>query len=423
MARGADDGRDSVLPPSGAAPLLAGTSAMGGGGRRFLILAVLIALGVLTCAGCRPVQESGVVPSPEPLEPTLAPTSTPSPEPLVPTPVGRTAGMEAAQDVSATPSSLASLPVVPPRGRERFGVGVPAGAAGPIADYDVERLGIGWYLNWWVEIDPPRPESVAFWQMVRLSEEGYQPDPTTIRAAAEANPGSVWLIGNEPDVLWQDNTTPERYAELYHELYHLLKSADPTCQVAIGGVAQPTPLRLAYLDRVLSAYQARYAEPMPVDVWNVHNFVLREERDSWGVGIPPGMDAATGVLYEIEDHDDLEAFQSQILAFRQWMAERGQRDRPLVVSEYGVLMPPDYGFDEARVQAFMYATFDFFLTATDEKAGYPQDDNRLVQWWAWYSLADTVYPTGNLFDLETKTVTPLGAAFAHYVPPDGSGGR
>ncbi|HID61966.1 MAG TPA: hypothetical protein EYP49_04405 [Anaerolineae bacterium] len=163
--------------------------------------------------------------------------------------------------------------------------------------------------------------------------------------------------------------------------------------------------------------------PVPeMDVWNVHNFLLREERDSWGVGIPPGLDATAGVLYEIEDHDDLEAFQSQILAFRRWMAERGQRDRPLVVSEYGIVMPPDYGFDQARVQAFLHATFDYFLTATDDALGYPQDGNRLVQWWAWYSLADTVYPTGNLFDPETKTVTPLGAAFARYVPPEGGAG-
>ena len=394
--------------------LLPGTSALGEAGKRFLVLAPLIALVVLGCAGCVPVQGGSV---------SSLPTSTPSPEPLVPTSVGRTVGMEADQDVPAIPSSLASLSAAPPPGRERFGVGVPAGAAGPITDYAVEQLGIGWYLNWWVEVNPHRPDGVAFWQMIRVSEEGYRPGPMAICAAAEANPGSVWLIGNEPDVLWQDNTTPERYAELYHELYHLLKSADPACRVAIGGVAQPTPLRLLYLDRVLLAYQTRHGEPMPVDIWNVHNFVLREERDSWGVDIPPGMDASVGVLYEIKDHDDLEAFESQVLNFRRWMAERGQRDRPLVISEYGILMPPDYGFDEARVQAFMYATFDFFLTATDEKVGYPQDDNRLVQWWAWYSLADTVYPTGNLFNPETKAIMPLGAAFAHYVPPEDSDGR
>lgn len=230
--------------------------------KSFLILALLIAVVVFGWAGCDSVQEGSLGSSP---------TSTPSPEPLVPTPVGRTSSMETDQDVSATSLPLVSLPAVPPQGRERFGVGVPLGSAGSIADYAVERLGIGWYLNWWVEVSPPRPERVAFWQMIRVSEKGYQPDPATIRAAAEANPGSMWLVGNEPDVTWQDNTTPERYAERYHELYHLLKSADPTCWVAIGGVAQPTPLRLAYLDRILSAYQAHYGEPMPVDVWNVHN--------------------------------------------------------------------------------------------------------------------------------------------------------
>jgi hypothetical protein len=251
----------------------------------------------------------------------------------------------------------------------------------------------------------------------------YRPDAGTIQAAAAANPGSTWLIGNEPDVIWQDNTTPERYAELYHELYHLLKDADPTCRVAIAGVSQPTPLRLAYLERALDAYQGRYGEPMPVDVWNVHGFVLREERNSWGVGIPPGFDDDAGLLYEIEDHDDLDLFRGQVLAFRRWMADHGQRDRPLVLSEYGILMPPEYGYDEARVEAFMVATFDYFLTATDDRVGYPRDGNRLVQWWAWYSLADTTYPTGNLFDPETKALTSLGSAFARYAPPGSGDGR
>jgi hypothetical protein len=300
-------------------------------------------------------------------------------------------------------------------------VGVPV-EGGSIADYPVQGLGIGWYLNWGVEVSPTRPGGLAFWQMVRVSGSqargaGYRPDAGTIQAAAAANPGSTWLIGNEPDVAWQDNTTPERYAELYHELYQLIKSIDPTCQIAIAGISQPTPLRLAYLEQVLDAYRDRYGQPMPVDVWNVHGFVLREERDSWGVGIPPGSDATAGVLYEIEDHGDLEAFQNQIVAFRRWMAEHGQRDRPLVLSEFGILMPADYGFGPVQVQAYLYATLDYLSTATDEQIGYPQDGHRLVQWWAWYSLADTVYPTSSLFDPETKALTDLGRAFTVYEPP------
>jgi hypothetical protein len=251
--------------------------------------------------------------------------------------------------------------------------------------------------------------------MVRVAEDGFRPESEVLRAAASANPGGIWLIGNEPDVRWQDNTTPERYAVLYHEIYHLIKEADPASRMAIGGVSQPTPLRLAYLERVLTTYEERFGEPMPVDVWNVHNFILREERDSWGVDIPPGMDADTGVLREIDDHDDMDIFRSQIVAFRRWLADHGQRDRPLVVSEYGILMPSDYGFDDERVQAFMHATFDLFLTAVDGEVGYPADDNRLVQWWNWFSLESHIYPTGNLCDTLSGTPTDIGAAFARYV--------
>ena len=353
---------------------------------------LLLILFTLLCAGCQPSLQLS-----------------PSPEPLVPTPPVSSATQQPLSTVD-----LSRLPATAPEGRDRFGVGVPVG---PITDYATDRIGIGWYLNWRVEPDPPQPGGIDFWQMVRVSEEGYRPNADDIRAAAESNPGSIWVIGNEPDVVWQDNVEPERYAEIYHELYLLLKESDPSCSIAIGGVSQPTPLRLEYLDRVLSAYEEQFGEPIKVDIWNIHGFILREEAGSWGVGIPPGFNDEAGILYEIQDHDDLRAFQDHVLAFRRWMAERGQRDRPLVVSEYGIVMPWDYGFETERVQEFMVATFDYFLTAADPEVGYPEDENRLVQWWAWYSLADTVYPTGNLFDPSTRAPTPLGEAFATYSPP------
>jgi len=376
-------------------------------------LALLITLGLSLGAACA----DGTTPSDAPCG--IAQPSPYAGEPLVPTATAAQGAAAAARPTAATPASpQAEGTTIPqePAGRERFGAGV---ALAPITDYPVEQLGIGWYLNWGVRLSPAQPDGADFWQMVRVSEEGFVPDAETIRAAAIANPGSFWLIGNEPDVRWQDNTTPEHYAVQYHDLYGILKSADATCQVVIGGVSQPTPLRLAYLDRVLSSYETRYGEPMPVDVWNVHNFILREERNSWGVGIPPGMDAEAGTLYEIEDHDDMTIFGEQLVAFRRWMSEHGQRDKPLVISEYGILMPEDYGFGLDRVREFMEATFDVFLTTKDEATGYSDDDNRLVQWWCWYSLAapDDYYPTGNLFDPETRLLTPLGAAFAAYNGP------
>jgi hypothetical protein len=295
--------------------------------------------------------------------------------------------------------------------RQRLGV---CAAGIPVTKDVVAQLGFGWYLDWTASPDRYRSAEVEYVPMIRLQEGKVKPSGQALLAAVDAQPGALWLVGNEPDVKWQDNVAAEAYAQMYHDLYYQLKGRDPTCRVAIGGVSQPTPLRLRYLDQILAAYQARYGEPMPVDVWNVHNFILREERDSWGVDIPPGMPDQTGRLRDIADHDGMEIFRQQIVAFRQWMKERGQQDKPLVITEYGILMPTDYGFPPERVEQFMLATFDYFETAADPGLGYPADGYRLVQRWCWFSLADERYPTGNLASPGSGALTPLGQAFRDF---------
>ena len=292
-----------------------------------------------------------------------------------------------------------------------------AGLVAPQADierYDAARLGAGWYLTGVTAPVPPRPGNMEFAQLVEVLGSSFQPDTSTLQQVARGNLGALWLVGNEPDVIWQDNATPREYAQVYHDVYHLLKQADPSAQVAIGGVSQVTPLRLRYLDAVLAAYEEVYLQPMPVDVWNIHLAILREERGAWGVDIPPGIPDDTGVLYEIEDNGNVEILKSQVKMFRRWMAQQEARDKPLIVTEFSVLMPPEYGFPPERVEAFMIAAFDFLMSENDEDVGYPPDGNRLVQRWAWYSVADSVYSTGNLFDPDTGQITALGEAFAAY---------
>jgi hypothetical protein len=331
--------------------------------------------------------------SPQPAQP-----SAPSPSP--------TAVAPPAPLLTPSPGDLYSL-------RQRLGVGLGGGLGGQ-GQALANLLGFGWYVDWAVRAEAFRTAEVEYVPMIRLSDGRVTPDREGLLRAIVTLPGALWLIGNEPDVKWQDNVSPEVYAELYHDLYALLKEQDPSCQVAIGGVSQPTPLRLRYLDRILQAYHERYGQPMPVDVWNVHNFILREERDSWGVDIPPGMDDATGQLYEIADHDDLGIFRQQIVDFRHWMKERGQQEKPLIVTEYGILMPAEYGFPLDAVERFMLGSFEFFRTASDPSLGYPDDGYRLVQRWCWFSLVDARYPTGNLVHSVDGRLTPLGEAFAGY---------
>ena len=339
-----------------------------------------------------------------PSSPSQTPTPTASPTITI------TITATVAPTVAITPA--ASSHSLPDDGYTRIGVGL---VVGEITDYDWGDGPPGWYLGWQVKQDPPLPGDMRFVQMVYVNGDRYQPDLPTILTAVRNNPGSLWLIGNEPDVKWQGNATPEQYAATYGPLYQAIKEADPTARVAIGGVGQPTPLRIEYIERILAAYEAQYGAPMPVDVWNIHAFILREERDSWGVDIPPGMDVDTGTLYEIADHADMAIFRRQIEDFRRWMAEKGFRDKPLLVSEYGILMPESYGFPPELVSQFMVDTFDYLLTAADDEIGYPADDNRLVQAFCWFSVGDPRYPTPNLFDTETFKVTPLGEVFQAYV--------
>ena len=42
---------------------------------------------------------------------------------------------------------------------------------------------------------------------------------------------------------------------------------------------------------------------------------------------------------------------------RQWMADHGQRDKPLWITEYGILMPEEYGFDARAGKALYVGQF------------------------------------------------------------------
>lgn len=337
---------------------------------------------------------------------------------------------------------------------DRFGI---ATVQHRVELYDVGRLHTGWWSNFWVEEAPPRPAEMAYVQLVRLCEAagdgsgpcgscpGFATCPSwwQLEAAVAANPGALWLIGNEPDSMsgGQDNITPGRYAELFKVLHDWLKARDPTSLVGIGGVVQPTPLRLSYLQAVLDAYAAQNpAEPfMPIDVWNTHNYVLRERRyglpDSWGAGVPPGDFPDEGVLYDLDEHVQMEpcdpdeepwdphcadkiGWKQHLVNLRRFMADHGYRDRPLIISEYGILMPAEYGYDWATTKAFLTATFDWMMTASDEETGYPSDGNRLVQGWAWWPFDFTTFGgmegQAHVFWPQDGTLSQLGETYAAY---------
>ncbi len=352
---------------------------------------------------------------------------------------------------------------------------------------DIRSLYAGWYVNWTVRVRPERPANIEYMQMIRVWQDlidacprgttadrnicpykkpasySYSPSQAVIEAAAKANPGSVWLIGNEMDRvdgfgIYQDEMKPEIYVYAYHDLYNMVKKADPTAQVAIGGVVQFTPSRLEYLEKVWNGYKAVYGKNMPVDIWNVHNFVGseycrkekingRQERVCYGMGIPPGSSITPNSAgeergaYVGEDwrHTYMPTFEKQIKDFRRWMRDHGQINKPLIVTEYGVLYEqlcpddPKTGKEDAKcvalyganwidlqnpaiVHEFMLDTFDFFMNTKDcSLSGV--DDCRLVQRWAWYSLEDAGWafnPYTMLYSPGTNVRSVAGDKYSNF---------
>lgn len=336
---------------------------------------------------------------------------------------------------------------------------------GKISDYtDILSLKAGVYLDYTLCRQPEQPNGMEFVQTINIHQTLtcplYSPNAwdrvacpyaepydytlsvpqDEIVAAAQENPGALWLIGNEVDrrdwPVWdysveppqivgtsgQNEMLPQLYARAYHDLYHLVKGADRTAQIAIAGVIQATPLRLQYLSTVWDTYQELYGEPMPVDVWNVHNFILREVQGEYGADFPPGITGTLddGEYWQQNDRDthiNLSIFDKQIRAMRQWMKERNQQDKPLIVTEYGVLYQHAGLDDPSLVQGFMRDTFAYFLDTKDCEIGDTTDDCRLVQRWLWFSLEaqkNGLNPHAGLYSSDTLTVTETGTVFRDF---------
>jgi hypothetical protein len=314
--------------------------------------------------------------------------------------------------------------------RQRFGVDVardfPApGFPAEITDFPaVESLGLGWYSDWGTAVNPPRPGGIEYAQLMHMAP--WPPNWARLEQIIAANPGALWIIGNEPETVGQGGLTPQQYAVMYHDAYAFIKEHDAGAQVAIGGVVMPSPLRLKWLDQCRDYYQRTFSETMPVDVWNFHLQILREKRGDYGCGIPVGLTENEGRVYEPGDNGNSGYFRQLVLEGRAWMAARGERDKPLIISEYGVLYPSQYlppTYSSAEVIRFMRETFDFMLETRDAELGCPSDENRLVQRWAWFSLnypsCDRYTPgcfNGALYYWDgARELTPYGEFMRDYI--------
>ena len=302
-----------------------------------------------------------------------------------------------------------------PTGNCRYGIAsIPSGGVPWLAP-----LGSGWHHNFYPNRPTQNPGNAAeFVFTLRMHDGEFIPALDNFVDELTNYPGSMWLVGSEmevPDPVnnSSDSTRPADYAVAYKTAYDFIKLHDPTARVGIGGMSMATPMRLAYLSLVWDSYQQTYEQPMPVDIWNTHIYIFAER--IWNSTVPydgqlawdvdplfgrqnPGNNESRCTMDEVycrKEHDSLTIFQQQVVAFRQWMKDHEQQNKPFIISEIALLYPyqtnAEYGgtifFTTERVNNYMDGVFDYLQNdAIDANLGYPADGNRLVQQWLWYSL-------------------------------------
>ena len=114
---------------------------------------------------------------------------------------------------------------------------------------------------------------------------GWWPEQKLL-SFASANPGRLYINGDEPDQYCME---PYEYAGIYKNFVEAVRGADPTARFSPAGFAEPNdrccpvpadePCRMrmhstGYADQFYDAYIRRYGIAPPVDEWRFHDFGL-----------------------------------------------------------------------------------------------------------------------------------------------------
>ena len=212
---------------------------------------------------------------------------------------------------------------------------------------------------------------------------GLYPDQSVL-AFASANPGRLYINGDEPD---QYCIAPYEYAGIYRNFVTLVRGADPTARFSPAGFSEPnwhccpppddvpTPCwssmhSIGYADQFYSAYIQRYGVVPPVSEWRFHDF---------GVKIPLG---------------DLDAWWSRVDKEAAWSVSHGAN---MVLGAWGLLgwKEPAPAYQEHLKQAM----------------GRVMNDTRINEavYWAYKQWSGEAHYLAN----EDGSLTPEGQTYAN----------
>lgn len=147
--------------------------------------------------------------------------------------------------------------------------------------YKSRSLGATWYYGWYTDGNYKAKRGpnfdLEYVPMIRgngqNADGSYSFDEINwYKTLAKNNPGSYWLIFNEPDYYNQDNISPEIQARRYKQLRTEIKSptGDPTAKFIVGGFFDYANWR-GWAEAFRAAYRAQNNGVNPVyEGWHAH---------------------------------------------------------------------------------------------------------------------------------------------------------
>ncbi len=254
----------------------------------------------------------------------------------------------------------------------------------------------------------------------RVEDVADQVSLARLRARIEAAPerfpdGTLFLLGIEPGYHPADDRSPEAIARDAVQLREMLSGFGRDYRLGLGGISTPDNAwtRAAYAGRaglehlaaILDAAQALELEKQLFDAFTIHPY--------------PSDPAAPSVA------DSL----GQVRAMRRLLADRGLRDRPLLVGEIGT---PFAATPPREAERFARDVVSGLLHLRDAETGLPSDGDRLVQqisWMLWQvpGFAVPGFTDNAALDFGRSALvgrdgrpTPVGRAFREGVASTGS---
>lgn len=289
-------------------------------------------------------EASRVVPSRDvwPVRPAVTAQSDPSPTSTVPVSLGPrsdatpipTSDAAVASTVRAAAASVSTaVERATAEYRDpRFGIAIISGDATAIDHALTQARSGSWY-----SYGAGAPSTYGPPGKVHLLRVGPNTLSTSadesLRDVARAQPGSYWIVGNEPNVPGQDWVTGDLYptagrnhAIAYKRYRDVILGVDPTAKFVVGNMLNHATTCTGcsgiargdtYLEALRAAYQSLYGTELPVDVWGLHLYVIDWDH-------PPMTDTAELI-------QNAEAFRAYVDSLP------GGTGKPIWITEMGVI--------------------------------------------------------------------------------------